>query len=132
MAFATINTVLMWGASATTLTKKVDIKDYPDLLGTPNLLETTTLSNTQQTFVPGVKQLGDGLTFTCNYDAADFALCKADEGTVGLFYSLTFPDGSVFTWQGEHTLGVPGKGVDEVAEFTINVVPSTDIEWAAS
>ena len=129
MAISSYNCVLKWGESAETLTKKVDIKDFPDLIGDPNLLETTTLSDAAQTYIPGIKSM-DLMTFTTNFTKTDFQACKADEGKT-LFYSLEFSDGAKFTWQGQHTMGVPGKGVDEVIEATINIAPSTAVEFSA-
>ena len=130
MAISSYNCVLKWGESAETLTKKVDIKDFPDLIGDPNLLETTTLSDAAQTYIPGIKSM-DLMTFTTNFTKTDFQACKADEGKT-LFYSLEFSDGAKFTWQGQHTMGVPGKGVDEVIEATINIAPSTAVEFSAA
>lgn len=130
MAISSYNCVLKWGESAETLAKKVDIKDFPDLIGDPNLLETTTLSDAAQTYIPGIKSM-DLMTFTINFTKADFQACKADEGKT-LFYSLEFSDGAKFTWQGQHTMGVPGKGVDEVLEATINIAPSTAVEFSAA
>ena len=130
MAISSYGIQLKWGASADAVAKVVDIKDFPDLIGDPNLLETTTLSDAQVTNIPGIKG-SDLLTFTCNYTSAEFASVKADEGKT-LFYALEFSDGSSFTWQGQHTCGLPGKGVDEVVEFTVNVVPSTAVEFKAS
>ena len=49
-----------------------------------------------------------------------------------MFYVLEFSDGSTFTWQGRHTCGVPGKGVDEVIEFTINIAPTSPVEFSAA
>lgn len=130
MAISSYNCVLKWGESEGALTKKVDIKDFPDLIGDPNLLETTTLSDAAQTYIPGIKSM-DLMTFTTNFTKTDFQACKADEGK-NLFYSLEFSDGAKFTWQGQHTMGVPGKGVDEVVEATINIVPSTSVEFSAA
>ena len=130
MAISSYNCVLKWGESAEALTKKVDIKDFPDLIGDPNLLETTTLSDAAQTYIPGIKSM-DLMTFTINFTKTDFQTCKADEGKT-LFYSLEFSDGAKFTWQGQHTMGVPGKGVDEVIEATINIAPSTAVEFSAA
>lgn len=96
----------------------------------PNLLETTTLSDAAQTYIPGIKSV-DLMTFTVNFTKTDFQACKADEGKA-LFYSLEFSDGAKFTWQGQHTMGVPGKGVDEVIEATINIAPSTAVEFSAA
>lgn len=126
MAISTFAASLKWGESSSALTKKIDIKDFPDLIGDPNMLETTTLSDSAQTYIPGIKSM-DLLTFTFNLDKTSGAAVKDDEGK-NLYYALEFSDGTKFNWQGQHTLGVPGKGVDEVVEGTINIVPSTPIE----
>lgn len=125
MAISTISTVLKWGVTDSALAKKVDIKDFPDLIGDPSMIETTTLSDEAQTFIPGVKAM-DMMTFTFNLDKTTGAAVKEDEGKE-LYYSLEFSDGTTFKWQGKHTLGVPGKGVDEAVEGTINIAPSTAV-----
>jgi hypothetical protein len=130
MAISSYGVTLKWGESAEAVTKVVDIKDFPDMIGDPNLLETTTLSDAQQTNIPGIRT-SDTLTFTANYTKEDFTAVHAQENTP-LFYELAFSDGSGFTWQGQHTCGLPGKGVDEVIEFTINIAASTPVEYKAA
>jgi hypothetical protein len=130
MAISTLGVTLKMGESAEALEKVVDIKDFPDLIGDPNMLETTTLSDEAVTNIPGIRS-SDMLTFTCNYTKADFTAVN-EKANTALYYSLEFSDGSKFTWQGQHTCGVPGKGVDEVIEFTINIAASTAVEFAAA
>ena len=130
MAISSYNVQLKWGTSGAAVEKIVDIKDFPDMIGDPNMLETTTLSDSQQTYIPGIKS-ADMLQFTCNYTKADFQAVNEDAETP-LFYALEFSDGSKFTWQGQHTCGLPGKGVDEVIEFTINIAPSTPVVFATT
>lgn len=129
MAISTYGIELKWGTSAEAVEKVVDIKDFPDLIGDPEMLETTTLSDGQVTNIPGIKG-ADMLTFTCNYTSADFAAVN-DEANKPLFYELAFSDGSKFTWQGQHTCGLPGKGVNEVVDFTINIAASSPVEFTA-
>lgn len=130
MAISTLGVTLKMGETADAVEKVVDIKDFPDLIGEPNMLETTTLSDEAVTNIPGIKS-SDMLTFTCNYTKEDFSAVntKADKS---LHYALEFSDGSKFTWQGQHTCGVPGKGVDEVIEFTINIAASTAVKFEAA
>ncbi len=99
------------------------------MIGEPELLETTTLSDQQVTNIPGIRG-SDLLTFTCNYTKTDFSTVKQAEGKP-LFYALEFSDGSKFTWKGQHTCGLPGKGVNEVVEFTVNIAVSSPVEFAA-
>ena len=130
MAINTYGIELKWGASADAVSKVVDIKDFPDMIGDPEMLETTTLSDAQVTNIPGIRG-SDMLTFTCNYTSADFASVN-DEAGKELFYELSFSDGSKFTWKGQHTCGLPGKGVNEVVDFTINIAASTAVEFVAA
>ena len=128
MAMNTFGITLKWGATADAVEKVVDIKDFPDMIGEPEMLETTTLSDAQVTNIPGIKS-SDTLTFTCNYTKADFTAVNED-AEKQLHYVLEFSDGSKFTWQGQHTCGLPGKGVNEVVEFTINIAASSPVVFA--
>ena len=130
MAINTYGIELRWGETADAVAKVVDIKDFPDMIGDPEMLETTTLSDAQVTNIPGIKG-SDMLTFTCNFTKADFTAVN-DDAEKPLHYALTFSDGSKFTWQGQHTCGLPGKGVNEVVEFTINIAASTPVVFAAT
>ena len=130
MALNTYGVLLKWGTSAENVEKIVDVKDFPDMLGESEMLETTTLSDSMQVHIPGIKS-SDTLSFTCNYSKTDFAAVN-DDAETPLFYELSFSDGSKFTWQGQHTCGLPGKGVNEVIEFTINIAASTPVVFATT
>ena len=114
-------------SSGETYTKFADIKDFPDLFGDPNTIETTTLSDNQQTFIPGIKT-SDTLTFTLNWDKTIASQIIAIEGE-DTKWKVQFSDGAAFTFSGAAALGVPGKGVDEVLEMTLNIVPSTVVTY---
>lgn len=130
MAINTHGVELHWGESAETVAKVIDIKDFPDMIGDPEMLETTTLSDAQVTNIPGIKG-SDMLTFTYNYTKEDFTKVEAD-ASKQLHYALIFSDGSKFTWQGQHTSGLPGKGVNEVIEATVNIAASSAVTFATA
>ena len=140
MAVSTFRTYLMYKASAgAEWAKLVDITSTPDLGGTPNMIETTTLSDDTQTFIPGVKQLGDGLEFSANYDVVSYTLLKSLEGSdlnyaiwkggTGNSTTTAVPDGSDGKWSftGQLTVFPTGGGVDEAFGMTINIAPSSAI-----
>lgn len=104
-------------------TKFCDIKDFGDLLGETNNLETTTLSDSMQTFIPGIKQM-DAIPFTLNWDKTLAQTIKGMEGKES-YWKVIFSDGAEFSFAGQPALGIPGKGVDEVLEMTLTIVPST-------
>ena len=130
MSISTYGVALKWGETSAAVEKVVDVKDFPDMLGENELLETTTLSDSMQVHIPGIKS-SDTLSFTCNYTKTDFTAVNED-AEKPLFYELSFSDGSKFTWQGQHTCGLPGKGVNEVIEFTINIAASTPVVFTTT
>ena len=142
MAISTYKVFLMHKASdADAYAKLIDIKEFPDLGGEPEMLETTTLSDKMQTYIAGVQAL-EGLSFTANYDKTDFASLKALEGKQEQFAvwfggseagGVVTPDGSngKFSFKGELSVYPVGGGVNEVVDMNITIAPSTVIDFAA-
>lgn len=126
-AISTYGTQLLYGASANALTELARIKDYPDLIGDPNLIDVTDLMDNQQTNIAGIKT-SDLMTFTCNYTKDSLTSVNEKANTPG-YYALRLNDGSGFTWEGSHDFGVPGHGVDEPVEFTINITNTTPVTF---
>ena len=126
MAISTQGVTLKWGTTAATVTKVVDIKDFPDLGGAPEMLETTTLSDQVQTYILGIQGL-DMMEFTCNYTKTAFETVLQNANK-NLYYALEFGNNGsegVFEWQGQHTAWVVGAGINAVTEFKIGIAPST-------
>lgn len=140
MAISTYKVFLMHkGASESAYTKLIDIKEFPDLGGDPEMLETTTLSDKMQTYIAGIQSL-DGLSFTANYDLTNFKALKALEGK-NEKYAVWFggtenagtltPTGSdgKFSFDGQLTAYPTGGGVNEVVDIGITIAPSTPIQF---
>lgn len=139
MAISTYKIFLM-KKSSPAYEKLIDIKDFPNLGGAPEMLETTTLSDNMQTYIPGIQSL-DALEFTANYTKEDFTKLKALEGQkielavwfggTGEGASLT-PTGSdgKFEFTGQLSVFPVGGGVNEVVDMTITIAPSTPIIMA--
>ena len=137
MAISTYKTFLMVQKSGETWEKLIDIKNFPDLGGAPEMLETTTLSDGMQTYIPGIQSL-DGLEFTANYTKEDFDTLKEMEGTEYKFSvwfggtvsgSTVTPTGTdgKFDFGGQLSVFPVGGDVNAVIEMTINIAPSTPI-----
>ncbi len=130
MAISGLNTTLYCGATENALEKLCDIKDVPDLISDPNLLDATTLSDPMQVQIFGINQ-SDIKSFTANYSAADFEKVSksgyddTSDNNESKYYALKMGDGSGFTWQGMHQVGMSGFGVDEVVEMPINIIMLT-------
>ncbi len=137
MAISTYKVFLMKKGTGNTYEKLIDIKDFPDLGGAPEMLETTTLSDGMQTYIPGIQSL-EALEFTANYTKANFTTLKALEDTPTNFAvwfggteagGVITPDGSdgKFNFTGLLSVFVVGGGVNEVVDMTITIAPSSAI-----
>jgi hypothetical protein len=117
--------------------KLIDIKSFPDLGGTPEMLETTTLTDRMQTYIPGIQSF-DAMEFEANYTMEDFKKLRALEGEeheyavwfggteTGATVTPTGTDGK-FEFKGKHSVFPSGGGVNEVVGMTISIAPSTPI-----
>ena len=136
MATSSYKTFLMH-KKAEAYEKLVDIKDFPDLGGAPEMLETTTLSDSMQTYIEGI-QAQDALEYTINYDLDTYKTLVAMKGVeteFSVWFGGTEADGVVtptgsegkFNFKGYLSVRVVGKGVNEVKEAIVSIAPSTPI-----
>ena len=104
------------------------------------MLETTTLSDKMQTYIPGIQSL-DALEFTANYTKADFTRLKALEGkeeSYAVWFGGEETDGTLtpngsdgkFEFKGQLSAFPVGGGVNEVVDMTVTIAPSTPITVA--
>lgn len=138
MAISTYKVFLMKKASGDAdYSKLVDIKDFPDLGGAPEMLETTTLSDGASTYIPGI-QSQEALEFTANYTKEDFTTLKALENTeldFSVWFGATVSGGVAtptgtdgkYNFKGKLSVYVVGGGVNEVVDMKISIAPSTVI-----
>lgn len=137
MATSSYKSFLMRKGSGDTYEKLVDIKDYPDIGGSPETLETTTLSDSMQTYINGI-QSSEAMEFTINYESATYDTIAAmadEEQEFAIWFGGTESAGVVtptgeegkFAFKGYISIRVSGKGVNEVREAVISIAPSTVI-----
>lgn len=129
MAISTYQVQLMMKSADTqTYSQLVKIKDFPDLGGEPELLETTTLSDNMQTYITGIQSL-DSMNFTCNYDKTDYDNLEALEGETHDFavYFGASGENGIFKFTGQLSVYASGGGVNEVVDMIVTIAPSTPI-----
>ena len=138
MAISTYKIFLMKKATTgSTWEKLIDIKEFPNLGGTPEMLETTTLSDRMQTYIPGIQSL-DALEFASNYTLAEYKKLKELDGKeeeYAVWFGGTEVDDTItptgsdgkFKFKGQLSVFPVGGGVNEVVDMTITIAPSTPI-----
>ena len=139
MAISTYKTFLMDSEDGESWNKLVDIKDFPDLGGAPEMLDATTLSDRMRRYVKGIQET-EALEFGANYDPTDFKAIKALEGK-DTHYAVWFggteqgatvtPTGSLgkFSFKGDISVFPNGLEVNGVRQMTITITPSTIIDF---
>ena len=141
MAVSTFKSFLMV-QNAEKWEKLIDIVSYPDLGGSPEMLEATTLSDPMTVNILGIQSL-DALEFECNYTLADYTKLKEMEGDDKQFAvwlggteagGTVTPDGSdgKFEFGGQLSVYVNGGGVNEVRKMTVSIAASTPITLGES
>ena len=138
MAISTYKVFLMHkGRSESSYSKLIDIKEFPDLGGDPEMLETTTLSDKMQTFIAGIQSM-DAMQFTANYTLSEYKELQALNGkteSYAVWFGGTESGGTLtptgsdgkFKFDGQLTCYPNGGGVNEVINLTISIAPSTPI-----
>ena len=140
---STYKTYLMYRTTtAVSYSKVIDITSFPDLIGTPERIDITSLSDAQRVYIAGIQDRDD-MTFNANYTAENFTAVHDLEGHI-YEYALWFgatgdvgseePDGSdgVFEWTGDIRAGVSGGGVNEAVQMTVTCTPSTVVTFKSN
>lgn len=145
MAISTYKSFLMKGtesSSSTTYAKLIDVKNFSDLGKPPEQIDVTTLSDSMRHYIPGIEDVGGGITFVANYTAADFTTLKAladTETPYAVWFGGTVsagvatPTGSdgKFSFKGYLHVTKNGGEVNAAQEMTITIFPTTDITFSA-
>lgn len=120
------------GAGPYTYTNLDNLQEIPDLGGDNQTVETTTLANSNRTYIPGLKDFGD-LTFTFLYSKAGFKELKDLEGET-VHWEVGIPDeadGSAsevaFQFDGQPTVAINGVGAGDAITFNLVITISTDM-----
>lgn len=127
MVISSYGVTLKYGSSSAD--KEIVIKNFPSLLGKRSSLETTTLSDDAQTFIPGIRQQEDAFEFLANYDKTVYGELNNLDGVQKC--ELAFSDGSKYTWDGYISVSANDGDVDSVVEMTISIIPASVPVWSA-
>lgn len=127
MAISTSGVYLKYKGTGDVYETLVDIKAFPDMGAAPQTVETTTLSDTAQTFVMGVKTTVP-MEFTANYDPDDYdkLIALSGEQEFALFFGENGENG-IFAWTGELTVWIVGAGTNAAVDMKISIIPTSEV-----
>ena len=105
-----------------------DLQEVPELGGTAESLEITTLDNAAHMYTDGILNYGDSLSFKFLYETAQFTALQALEGSNG--WKVALPDGTSCAFSGTSSVKLDGVGVNAVLTYTLAVKPDSEMVWA--
>lgn len=137
MAITTHGVQLLHGTTSANLARigtspnYVCIKDFPDMSNPqPDQIETTTLCDSVHTFIDGLGNLPDELSFTMNFDNTHWSTLAGLIGTQS-FWGIRIGDsGAKWYFEATGRLELVGAGVGDVLEMRLVLYPKSAITKA--
>ena len=104
-----------------------NLQDIPELGGTADSIEITTLSDPAHVFTEGILSYGDTVPFTFLYEAEQFIALQTS--TDADTWKVELPDKTTCSFSGKGSVKLNGVGVNGALTYTLNVKPSTKMTW---
>ena len=112
-----------------TFTALTNLQEIPDLGGSKDTIEVTTLSDSAHTYTPGLDNYGDNLAFKFLYEGTQFTTLNGLSGIQEWKVELPGTAGSC-TFKGTSSVKLDGVGVNAALTYTLNISPTSAMTWA--
>ena len=105
-----------------------NLQEIPELGGTRESIEITTLGDAAHMYTDGILNYGDNIAFKFLYEKEQFTTLNGLSGTQTIV--VTLPDSSTCTFSGTCSVKLNGVGINAPLTYTLNVKPSSAMVWA--
>lgn len=105
-----------------------NLQEIPELGGTRESIEITTLADDAHMFTDGILNYGDNISFKFLYEKEQFTTLNGLKGTQTIV--VTLPDASTCTFTGTCSVKLDGVGINAPLTYTLNVKPNSAMVWA--
>lgn len=105
-----------------------NLQEIPDLGGTSEAIEITTLADAAHMYTDGIKSYGDSLSFTFLYEKEQFL--ELDGEKASREWKVTLPDDTACTFSGTSSVALVGVGVNAALTYTLAIKPDSEMVWA--
>lgn len=113
------------GSSYTALT---NLQEIPDLGGSTEAIEITTLADAAHMYTDGLKDYGDSIEFKFLYEETQFSTLNGLSGSIE--WQVKLPDQSTCSFSGTSSVKLDGVGVGTALTYTLAIKPNTEMAWA--
>lgn len=114
-------------AETPTYTDLTNLQEIPELGGTAETIEITTLADAAHMYTKGLLNYGDSLGFVFLYEKTQFKTLNGLEGSID--WKVTLPDGMICTFSGEASVVLAGVGTNTALTYTLNIQPNSSMEF---
>lgn len=121
---------LSYKATGSTFTDLTNLQEIPDLGGSADSVEVTTLDDVAHMYINGLLDYGDSLDFTFLYEKAQFTTLSALTGSINWKVTLPGTGGLTATFDAEPSVKLNGVGVNDAITYTLSLKPSSAIAFA--
>ena len=119
---------LSYKASGDTYTELTNLQSIPDMGGSADSIEITTLADVAHTYTNGILDYGDSLDFVFLYEKEQFTTLNTLTGSKN--WKVELPDNSACTFSGSASVSLTGVGVNEALTYTLSIKPDSAMAWA--
>lgn len=123
MAVKSIGITLYHGDVALT-----NLQEIPELGGTAESIEITTLADKAHVYTDGLLNYGDSLAFKFLYEKEQFIALHEAEGSQE--WRVELPDGATCSFTGSCSVNLDSTGVNAVITYTLSIKPDSEMIWA--
>lgn len=115
-------------AEGETYTALTNLQEIPDLGGSAEAIEITTLADAAHVYRDGLLDYGDSLEFKFLYDKTQFTTLSGLEGSIG--WQVKLPDNATCSFTGSCSVRLDGVGIASALTYTLAIKPNTAMTWA--
>lgn len=120
-------------SSAESYTDLTNLQEIPDMGGSTDSVEVTTLTDAAHMYIAGLKDYGDSIDFTFLYEPTQFATLNTLSGDNS--WKLSLPDGiggaidTTCTFTRECSVRLLGKTYNDAMQYTLSIKPTSEMVW---
>ena len=105
-----------------------NLMEIPELGGTTESIEITTLADAAHMYTNGIKNYGDSLEFKFLYEEAQFTALNGLADSQA--WKVSLPDGATCSFGGSCSVRLDGVGVNAALTYTLSIKPDSEMIWA--
>jgi hypothetical protein len=105
-----------------------NLQEIPELGGTAESIEITTLADPAHMYTDGILNYGDSLDFKFLYEKAQFSQLAALDDSQS--WKVELPDDSTCSFTCTCSVKLDGVGVNAALTYTLSIKPDSAMVWA--